>query len=319
MKISEIYSLFVQAGIDNDPRGREKVEIELARRKKKYEKMSDDEKKFYDTEELSNPYSDTRILHGDCDKEVRTVMVGVDVETPELLLVDRLREKGEQIDFVIMHHPVGKPLADLHKVMGVQEDILAELGVPINVAQGLMHKRMSELERMLMPGNHMRETDAAKLLGIPMMCVHTPADNCVHSYLQKELDKKKPQYVEDVMEMLESIDEYAYFKKLGMGPKLTTGSLENRCGKIMLGMTGGTSGAKEIIKYASDNGVGTVIDMHMGESHFKEAEKAFLNIVIAGHMSSDSLGMNCLLDMLEDRGVRVVTFSGLYRAKRSRG
>ena len=118
MKISEIYELFVQAGIDNDPRGREKVEMELARRRKKYEKLSEEEKDLYDTEQLSNPYSDTRILNGERDYEVKTVMVGVDVETPELLLVDRLREKGEKIDMVIMHHPVGKPLADLHKVMG---------------------------------------------------------------------------------------------------------------------------------------------------------------------------------------------------------
>jgi hypothetical protein len=43
-------------------------------------------------------------------------------------------------------------------------------------------------------------------------------------------------------------------------------------------------------------GIGTVIGMHMSEEHKKEAEAANINVVIAGHISSDSIGMNLFLD-----------------------
>ncbi len=40
----------------------------------------------------------------------------------------------------------------------------------------------------------------------------------------------------------------------------------------------------------------TIVAMHLSEEHRKEAEKNHLNVVIAGHISSDNLGMNLLLD-----------------------
>ena len=34
--------------------------------------------------------------------------------------------------------------------------------------------------------------------------------------------------------------------------------------------------------------------MHISEEHRKEAEKSHLNVVVAGHISSDNLGLNLL-------------------------
>ena len=56
--------------------------------------------------------------------------------------------------------------------------------------------------------------------------------------------------------------------------------------------------------------------MHVSEEHKKEAEAANLNVVIAGHMSSDSIGMNVLLDEMERGGVQVVSCGGLFRVSR---
>ncbi|HPM39035.1 MAG TPA: NGG1p interacting factor NIF3, partial [Candidatus Pacearchaeota archaeon] len=50
--------------------------------------------------------------------------------------------------------------------------------------------------------------------------------------------------------------------------------------------------------------------------HRKEAEASHINIVIAGHISSDSLGMNLFLDELEKKGIEIIPFSGLTRIKR---
>ena len=64
-------------------------------------------------------------------------------------------------------------------------------------------------------------------------------------------------------------------------------------------------------------GIGTTIGMHVSEEHRKEAEAAHINVVIAGHMSSDSIGVNLFLDELEKKGIEIVPCSGLIRVKRS--
>ena len=66
----------------------------------------------------------------------------------------------------------------------------------------------------------------------------------------------------------------------------------------------------------SQAGVGTIIGMHMSEDHKKQAEKHHINAIIAGHISSDSLGMNLLLDELEKQGIEIVACSGLMRVSR---
>ena len=51
--------------------------------------------------------------------------------------------------------------------------------------------------------------------------------------------------------------------------------------------------------------------------HKKEAEKHHINVIIAGHMSSDSIGMNFFLDRLEQRGITIIPCSGILRISRN--
>ena len=55
---------------------------------------------------------------------------------------------------------------------------------------------------------------------------------------------------------------------------------------------------------------------NLSEEHKKEAELANVNVVIAGHMSSDSLGVNLLMDELEKQGIEIVPCSGFTRFSR---
>ncbi|MDP3051392.1 MAG: NGG1p interacting factor NIF3, partial [Eubacteriales bacterium] len=263
MKLQEIYELVVQRGIDVDPRGRETVEKELEKARQKYEELKADEREEFDTDKLSNPYSDTRILYGDPGHEVASVLVGVDMEVGEVVLADRLSEKGQKIDLIISHHPEGKALAALHDVMHLQEDVLANYGVPINVAQGIMSSRISEVRRGLMPLNHNRAVDAARVLDIPMMCVHTPADNQVVSFLQKIIDERQPETLKDIVKILKEQPEYAQAVRLNAGPFIVIGSPERKAGKVWVDMTGGTGGSEDAYSKLATAGVGTIVVMHI--------------------------------------------------------
>lgn len=312
MNVQQIYKLAVELGIKNDLRPKSEIQKILKRTKEKYEKLDAKKKKEFDVDKLWDPYSDSRV-HFDSGKKIKKILAGIDIGTGEVMLADRLGS----IDLIIGHHPIGKGLASLDDVMHMQADILSQYGVPINIAESVMKPRISEISRAVNPANVNQPIDAAKLLDISIMNIHTPADNMAVSFLKKKISAKKFDYVGEIVDFLKEIPEYEQAIGYGQGPTLFTGHEENRCGKIALTeITGGTDGSAKMYKYLSQAGIGTIISMHQSEEHKKEAEKAHINIVIAGHMSSDSLGMNLFLDELEKKGIEIIPCSGITRVKR---
>lgn len=315
MTIQQIFDLAIKMGRKADLRGEKQVKKSLERIKGKYQKLSREQKQEFDKERLTNPYPDSRILVGPPNKTVKRVLAGIDIGVEELLLADRLGD----IDLVISHHPRGIGLASLDSVMHLQADVLNQYGVPIHIAESLLKKRISEVSRGVAPANHNRPVDAAKLLKLGFICTHTTADNLVADFVDKKIKKDKPEFVGEILKSLKEIPEYKEAIKINAGPRLFTGSEDNRAGKIALTeITGGTAGAKEIYDVLSRVGVGTVVGMHISEEYREEAEKAHINVVIAGHMSSDSIGMNLFLDELEKKGIEIIPCSGLIRIKRFR-
>lgn len=315
MTTQEIYKLAIAHGVKHDLRGEAYVQRFLDKLKRKYEEMSDKEKKSFDLESLVNPYADSRILNSDGKKVIKKILVGIDMEGTELLYADK---RGD-IDLVISHHPEGVALAGLAEVMHLQAEVLAQYGVPINIAESIIKPRISEVTRGISPINHQRSVDLARMLGLECMCLHTPADNLSAQFVIKAIKNEgdKLETVGEMIDFLKTIPEYAAAEKMKAGPKIFAGSPERSLGKVVVTeFTGGTSGSKDIYEKMAQYGIGTVIGMHMSEEHRKEAEKYHINVIIAGHMSSDSLGMNLILDEIEKQGIEVVPISGLIRIKR---
>jgi len=313
MKIQEIYQKAIEMGIDADFRSKEDVEKVLGRNKKKFEKLSEKQKEEFDQESLTNPYSDTRVLHIAEDKEIKKVMVGIDIEPAELLIAKQLGD----IDLVISHHPTGRALADMHEVMELQADVYNKYGVPINVGEALTKERLGEVARGVNPRNNWRTVDAARILNMNFMCLHTVADNISGNLVREKVKAAAPEQLEDLMKVLSEIEEYKEAISRGVGPRIFVGNLENRCGKILVNMTGGTDPSPKMYERIGHAGIGTVVDMHVAEDAKKEAETAHLNVVVAGHMSSDSIGMNLILDELKKQGVETVPCGGLFRISRT--
>ncbi len=318
MKLREIYETAVRMGIEADPRGKAGVDEFLARTRKRYDALPEHLKALADAEELTNPFNDTRIYVGDPDTEVTTLIGGIDMNTGEVLLADRLREKGVPVDAIYTHHPEGWGLTKLDSVMEVQADIWAGLGVPIQAGEKLIMERMDEVRRRLMPLNYDQAIDAARLLDVPFFSAHTPTDNLVVDYLNKYFTKKKPALIEDVQQALLEIPEYRIAAQKGAGPYLGKSSPGARAGRVWVDMTGGTEGPKTVVEKLAAAGVGTIVGMHMGQELRDEADKHSIHVLIAGHMSSDSLGINIFLDELERNGVKTIATSGLTRVHRDK-
>lgn len=316
MKLKEIYDLAVSMGIEADPRGGEAVRMELATQKKKWEKLSAKEREFFDPARFTNPYADTRILAGDTEAEIGSILSGIDMEVAEVLLADRLNQKGEAISLILAHHPEGSALAGLADAMHLQEGYMAKFGVLPGLAVGIMEKRIEEVDRSLSAVNHHRAVDAARILGFAFLCVHTPADNLATQFLYRHLESREILVLDDIVEALREIPEYADACHKASCPKILVGNGSRPAGKIYVDFTGGTGGPHQALEKIMQVGVNTMLCMHMGEKHIAWAKKNHLNIVLAGHIASDSLGMNLYLDEIERQGVKIIPASGLVRIKR---
>ncbi len=319
MKLQKLFERSVQIGIDCDPRGRKFIEKMLKKELDKSKKLEGRDKEMYDMERTWNPYPDSRILWGKGDTEVKRIMVGIDIETQEFLLADRLREKGERIDCVMIHHPEGRALADLDKVMGVQVDVYAKAGVPVNHSENLLRPRQDKIWRAIHADNLFRSERTAELLNIPAVGCHTITDNLVWAFIEKTVCKKEYDDLGEIIDALYNIEEYKYYAKKGNPPIIVNGSRSSRPGYIVATeFTGGTNGPDDFIEAQSRAGVGTILAMHFTEKEVEKGKEHNLNLIQCSHMASDALGVNLLLDLLakEEKKLEVLEVSGFIRVKR---
>lgn len=318
MTLQQIYDLGIEMAKKADPRGPKEVEDELLRLKTQYAGLPEKKKQYFDKESLTNPYADSRILNGDPKIEVKTLLAGIDADASEVLLMDRLREKGEKIDLLLAHHPSGHALAGLYEVMEMQAEMFAQAGVPINVSHAMLQERMGQVHRKISPGNHGQAIDAARLLNVPLMSLHTVWDNLGNKFMQDYLAKKTFHTAGEVLDFVNDIPEFIESTKGKAGPFLASGSENSRAGKIAVGFTGGTSVSKELYAELARAGVGTLVEMHVPEETLTELKKLHMNVIDTGHMAADSIGANLFLDVLEQKGIKVIPCSGLIRVRRTK-
>ncbi len=319
MKLKQLYKRTIEIGIEADPRDKKYIEKQLKKHADRFKKAEGKEKKYFDEERTWNPYSDSRILHGTGEEDVKRLMVGVDIEVPEVLLADRLREKGEKIDCIMIHHPEGRALADLEKVMPLQADVYFAAGVPINQTEKLLAPRMDRIWRAIHADNFLRVERTAQLLGVPMFNCHTVTDNLVWRFMEKHFVQKKWDDLGEIINALHEVDEYDYYAQKGSPAIIVNGGSSSRPGKVVATeFTGGTNGPEELIEAQAQAGVGTILAMHFTEKEVELGKKHHLNLIQCNHMAADALGINLLLDKIakEEKKLDILPVSGFVRFKR---
>lgn len=318
MTIQEIFNLAIRIGIEADPRGKSRVLKLLKKERENFKDLKPEEQHEFDRERFINPYPDSRIHYGNAKKNIKRILAGIDITGDEVLLADRLNQKGVLIDLLIAHHPCGRSLAKIDSQVIMQAETLSNIGVPIHLADSHIEERVNELTRTLNPLNFYQVIDLAKILDLAFMNIHTITDNLLHKFIKNYLEKRKPETLGDIIKEIKKIPEYEIASYNGHSPIISLGSANRRCGKLSyVELTGGTNGSKNIYDGLSRAGINTLIDMHMPEPWRDEAKKHHLNIIILGHIASDSLGMNLFLDQLEAKGIEIIPCSGLIRIKRN--
>ena len=256
---------------------------------------------------LSSMPSDCAILVP--GENIKRVLIGVDMGTAEILLARDLK-----VDLVIGHHPVGgTSRSEFSNVMKIQIDKMVGVGIPINKAQKALAKKMGEVERSGHAGNYDQAWSAARLLNMPFMGIHSPCDvlaeRAVEAKIEEKIANNPKATLQDILDALNEMPEY---QKTLSKPVVRVGTPKDYAGKPVVIMAGGTNGGVDVVKSYFEAGIGTTISMHMPEDVLKAVrEQNIGNVIVAGHMASDSIGINAFIKALEERGIEVLRMSGV--------
>ncbi|MCD2348342.1 Nif3-like dinuclear metal center hexameric protein [Clostridium guangxiense] len=246
------------------------------------------------------------IVRGD---NINSILFGVDATISELLMAKQL-----SIDCVISHHPVGiSSILNFSGILNAQIECMVKAGVPINKACKLLKDKINKINFENAAINFSRNASSAKLLNIPYINIHTPADIISEKIVQKHLDMKfKYNSKVRLYEIIESLLEIDEYNRSPLKPSIRVGSKDDFAGRILVLMAGGTIASGEVLKAYFDAGIGTIICMYLPDDIRMEVEEQNIgNIIEAGHMASDSIGINRIIDKLEEGGVKVVKTSGI--------
>ncbi|MFO8052975.1 MAG: NGG1p interacting factor NIF3 [Candidatus Omnitrophota bacterium] len=319
MKLNQIYKKVVEKGINSDIRSKSVIKESLSEQKEKFNKLEKTRKDYFDKDTLFNPFADTRIVYGNPDDKINAAIVGIDIGAGELLLADRLNQKGANINLAISHHPQGYAFAKFYNVMDLQIDGLTDYGISLSFSEKTLLQRKGEVSRKVHSANFNRAHDIAKFLNLNFFCMHTPCDNLAYQFLRKRLNKEKPSKLKDIMDILYTIGEYQDAASYNNPPKIVIGNEKSRCKNIHLEFTGGTEGPVSMYKELSARGIDTVVAMHQSEAHYKKCKEANINVIFASHIASDNIGVNLMLDHLQaDKKFKVYELAGFKRIKRKK-
>jgi len=237
-------------------------------------------------------------------KSVNKLLFGIDAGVPELLLA---RQLG--CDAVISHHPQGgSALINLHRVFGRHVQQMIEAGVPLKEAEEAVRKKQVALEVEIHSRNYDHAVSVARLLKMPYMNIHLPLDEIGRQRMMKQIqsttEKTPKTRVGDVVASLNKLPE---FKRAQTEIKIRLGKASNKAGKVVVSHAAGTNGGYEVAKTYFKHGVGTVVYIHISSADLELLRKEGVgNLIITGHIASDSVGINPFLSALEQKGISIV-------------
>lgn len=289
MQLQTLFERCIDIGMDHDVRGRKRLEELL------------------------------QILNGEGNEDVKVLFVGVDIEVQQILLADRLRERGQKIDCLFLHHPQGRASLEMAQDMRLQVELFRKYGVPEVQIEQQLESAIESTARSSHGDNIFEWIRTAKLLKFPALCVHTPADNMVYQFIETFIAQRAYENIGELERALLEIPEFRFYAEHGIRPLLINCGRESRTGVVApTGITGGTDGPEIFVKEQADAGVGTILAMHASDSYKKMAEEHHVNIIQVSHYAADDLGVNLMLDLLQeaDPGIEVFEGCGFKRVRR---
>ncbi|HTU00208.1 MAG TPA: hypothetical protein VMG58_00275 [Candidatus Sulfotelmatobacter sp.] len=242
-------------------------------------------------------------------ENVRKIFATIDCDVADLLLARELK-----CDAVVTHHPEGAASVHGWTLIRLQIEQMMQHGVPATKAEAAIQRRLQAVELGGHPRNYNRVVQAAQLLKMPLLNVHLPCDIVTRRLIQDKMAPfSAPESRATVTQVVAALQEFPEHRRAVTEPKIRLGASDGLAGRVAVAMAGYTNGGVEVLRAYFEAGVGTVLMMHFPEGELREARDQRLagNLIVTGHMASDSIGINVYLDELQRLGLKVVRGGGI--------
>lgn len=242
---------------------------------------------------------------------VKRALFGIDADAGMLLAAKHLG-----YDLVIAHHPVGgKASLGILKVFEKHAANLERAGVPRKAALAAVRAMQDEHAPRIHATNYDHLPSLARLLGIPLMSIHNPCDEIGRQVMDGTL-RGTMKRASTVAQGVAALSKLPEFSNAETEIAVRMGKLANLLGRWVVLHGAGTNGGYHVAKCAFDHGIDTVVYIHIDPGHLARLRsefgaKAKKNLIVTGHIASDSIGINVLVRAMRERGLEVTCVSGI--------
>jgi putative NIF3 family GTP cyclohydrolase 1 type 2 len=237
---------------------------------------------------------------------IETALVGIDLESPEIQLANH-----EGYDLALAHHPVGEGARlDFTGVLDRQIEFMTAHGVPESEAKEAIADLRENVSLGAHSSNYRHDPSVAELLEQPFMNIHLAPDEIGRRRFVEVVDEMDEEAT--VGEFVDSLEEIPELNEAATEVEVRVGNEENDLGEVAVHHAAGTNGGADVGRAYFENGVDTVLYIHVGAGDARELREEFSekNLVVTGHIASDAIGLNVLMNALEEQGVSCTPISG---------
>ncbi|MFW9856128.1 MAG: hypothetical protein ACFFFG_13840 [Candidatus Thorarchaeota archaeon] len=241
--------------------------------------------------------------------DIQRVLYGIDIGSAELYYA-----KDAGYDAVITHHPVG--LVDYYKVFRRHQDQLVEKGVPHEEARKVVEEKLPSLKVGAHARNYAAIPAFAQLIGMPFLNIHCPSDELgrrlINHAIEDFMEKESHPSLQSVASFLEAT--FPEFQNAKTKIEVIKGDSTQGIGKWVFSHGALTNGGFSIANLYFQNHIDTVIYIHIAPTELARILTLdYGQLIITGHLASDSIGINPFLDNLEEEGIEVTAIGGMIR------
>jgi hypothetical protein len=241
-------------------------------------------------------------------EDIESALVGIDLESPEVHVAHR-----EGYDLALAHHPTGGDARlEFHEVLDTQVEFMVGHGVDRERAEEAVADLRRNSVHRAHASNYRHDPSVAELLGQPYMNVHLAPDEFGRRrFVEVAEELPDDATVGDLTSALHDVFPALQDAKTDIETRV--GSDENELGELAVHHAAGTNGGASVAAAYFDAGVDTVLYIHVDGGDTEQLREEYgdeKNLVVTGHIASDAVGLNVLIDELEKRGVDCTAISG---------
>lgn len=147
---------------------------------------------------------------------------------------------------------------------------------------------------------------------MPFLNIHQPLDEIGRRLMQDKVDEVCNDENATLKDIVKALSSFKEMEAARTKVELLIGDENKKPGKTVVAHGTYTNGGYGVANAYFENGVDTVIYIHVSYADYMKLKKENKgNLIVTGHIASDAVGINPFVEVLRERGLEVTTIKGI--------